>query len=414
MSFPNSGREFDSPIPHQMNNQHEGLRTWIEVSRGAIAHNYGEFRKLLKPTTMLMAVVKSNAYGHGLWDFALEMQKLGADWLGVDSIVEGVRLREKGVIIPLLVLGYTLPERLEDALKYNISLGVSTFDTLGQLRARQDELPGIKIHVKSDTGMHRQGFLPRDVPALLAFLSPPLPASPSGRGRSHGLVVEGLFTHFGSVDNPRFPNATKEQIECFKKVIAQFHEAGFQPIVHSCNTGGALSHPEAHFDMVRVGKGLYGYFPSPETRAKHAKSSRFNLDGRLNLELRPVLGWKTLVGEIKRLPDGGYVGYDGTELVPPGTVLAVLPVGYWHGYMRKVFSGVGRVRVRGQSAKVVGRVSMDITSVDVTHIPGVVVGDEVALLDSYINADEIAGLTETINYEVLTHINPLIKRVYTD
>lgn len=377
-----------------MRSEHDGLRTWIEVSRSAIAHNYHALRKELKPTTMMMSVVKSNAYGHGLWDFAHEMQALGADWLGVDSIVEGVRLREKGITLPLLVLGYTLPERLEDALAQNISLGVSTFETLAQLRARQDELPGIKIHIKVDTGMHRQGFLPHDIPAVLTFLKENLPK----------VIVQGLFTHFASIDNPKFPNATREQLDAFNSVIAQFHKAGFKPIVHACNTGGTLSNKEAHFDMVRIGKGMYGYFPSPETREKNKE----------RITLKPVLSWKTLVGEIKRLPEGGYIGYDGTEYVPPKSVLAVLPVGYWHGYMRKIFGGVGRVKVRGQNAKVIGRVSMDMTSVDVTKIPEVVVGDEVTLLDWDINADYIAGVTETINYEVLTHINPLIKRVYVD
>lgn len=343
---------------------------------------------------MLMSVVKSNAYGHGLWDFAHEMQNLGADWLGVDSIVEGVRLREKGITLPLLVLGYTLPERLEDALAQNISLGVSTFETLAQLRARQDDLPGLKVHIKVDTGMHRQGFLPHDVPAMIAFLKQHL----------RKVEVEGLFTHFASVDNPKFPHATRDQLAAFNNIVRQFHEAGFRPIVHACNTGGTLSHPEAHFDMVRVGKGMYGYFPSPETRAK-------NKD---RITLRPVLAWKTLVGELKRLPEGGYIGYDGTEFVPPGSVLAVLPVGYWHGYMRKVFSGVGRVKIRGKMVKIVGRVSMDMISVDVTKIPGVVVGDEATLLDWEVNADEIAGITETINYEVLTHINPLIKRILVE
>ncbi|PIR46751.1 MAG: alanine racemase [Candidatus Vogelbacteria bacterium CG10_big_fil_rev_8_21_14_0_10_45_14] len=367
-----------------------GLRTWVEVSRSAIANNYGQFRKLLSPKTKIMAVVKSNAYGHGLWDFALLMQKLGADFLAVDSIVEGVRLREKGVTIPLLVLGYTLPEKLDDAVKHNISLGVSTFETLGTLRSGERELMGLKIHLKIDTGMHRQGFLSRDVPAALDFIKDNL----------KNVVLEGVFTHFSSADELSRMESTEKQIEEFDKIVLLVKSLGFDPIIHASNTAGIIR--GINYDMVRIGKGMYGYYPSPAMKKEYT--------GKINLI--PVLTWKTVVSEIKRLPEGGTVGYNETERLPPGSVLAVLPVGYWHGYSRRVFSGVGRVKIKGKFAKVVGRVSMDMTSVLVTSIPGVNVLDEVELISKDISADDLALEQETINYEILTHINPLIERIY--
>jgi alanine racemase len=370
----------------------KGLRTWIEIDRKAIKHNYDIFRSLVSKKTKLMAVVKSNAYGHGLLDFSREMEKLGADFLGVDSVLEALALRKEGIKTPILVLGYTLPEMIEEAIAKNISFAVSTFETL-EFLAKQKKLSP-KIHIKIDTGMHRQGFLESDMKRVSDILK-----------KNSNIICEGLFTHFASAKNPAFPHDTKKQIEVFKKWIACFQKEGWKPIIHAAATGGTQLYPEAHFDMVRVGMGLYGLPASRETKAA-------TQDGYV---LMPILTWKTLASEIKKIPRGDRVGYDFTETLSGNTTIAVCPVGYWHGYPRAL-SGIGRVLVNGKEVKILGRVSMDMIVIDITSIPNVRVGDEIILLGSdsksEVSAEGIATLLDASWYELVTRINPLIKRIY--
>lgn len=401
--------------------KHRGLRTWIEVNQKAVRHNVGLFRRFLPKRALLMAVVKSNAYGHGLLPFAKEMEKLGADlvrskeplvpagtdrayrtsnrvnFLGVDSILEARALRREGVALPILVLGYTLPQFFAEAAENDISLTISSSESLAALNKARLAKP-LMIHIKVDTGMHRQGFLATELPKILAFLL---------RIKDKGLRIEaeGLYTHFASAKNPAFPQDTQTQLAAFKKWVSAFQKAGLKPIVHAAATGGALLFPESHFDMVRIGIGLYGVHPSRETEA--------HFTGRLVLQ--PALSWKTIITEIKRVPKGARVGYDLTETLPRDSRLAILPVGYWHGYPRAL-SSIGRVLIRGRAARVIGRVSMDMLTVDVTEIPQARVGDEVILLGgsgkAVISADTLASLADLSPYELITRLNPLIKRLY--
>ena len=192
------------------------MRTWIEVDKKALAHNYKSLRTLLSPKTMFMAVVKSNAYGHGLVDFSREISRLGADWIGVDSIVEATALRKAGILKPILVLGYTLPEMLTVAVEYDVSVTVSTFETLAAISkmrtlvgvnglAKNDASKKLKVHIKVDTGMHRQGFQNDQIGKLFVVLG----------GLKNKIVVEGLFTHFAAAKNPSFPLQTQNQIKFF-------------------------------------------------------------------------------------------------------------------------------------------------------------------------------------------------------
>ncbi len=388
-----------------------GLRTWIEIDRKAIRHNFGVFRKLIKKKTKLMAVVKSNAYGHGLIDFSKEMEKLGADFLGVDSMTEARALRREGISLPILVLGYTMPELFSEAATDGISLTVSTFETLdatrkfcgNQTSTRKPsfhKVPPLKIHIKVDTGMHRQGFLLPDFPRLISFLK-----SKILNLKSPSILIEGLFTHFASAKNPAFPRDTKNQIAEFKKWITAFKQAGANPIIHAAATGGAMLFPESHFDMVRIGIGLYGLWPAKEVR-EHLKQ---------RIMLRPVLTWKSFITEIKKLPLGSRIGYDLTEELSEDSTVAIVPIGYWHGYPRAL-SSIGRVVVRGKECKVLGRVSMDMLTIDVSRVPKPKVGDEVVALggaDSLpASATGLSHLLDASWYEVVTRLNPLIKRIY--
>ena len=366
----------------------KGLRTWIELDRSAIKHNLAQFRTLIPKKTKLCAVVKSNAYGHSLIDFSKEVIKNGADWLAVDSAIEGIHLREQGINVPILVLGYTLPEKMQEAVDVDLSLSISNFESLEEILKISDA----KIHIKVDTGMHRQGFMLSDASKLLKILS----------GAKNSLKVEGLFTHFAAAKDPDSKESTQKQIAEFNEWIELFKKAGFNPIVHAAATSGTILFPEAHFNMVRIGIGLYGLWPSIETK-----------NFAIKITLKPVLTWKTIVGEVKILKDGGGVGYDFTETLPKNSKIAILPIGYWHGYPRAL-SGVGKVLINKGVAKVVGRVSMDMIVVDVTDIKNIKVGDEVMLVnaDKTPTANELAEIMEASWYEVITRLNPLIKRIF--
>ena len=383
------------------NSKTAGLRTWIEIDKAAMKHNLAQFRAMVDKKTKICAVVKSNAYGHYLVDFAKEMERDGVDFLAVDSVVEGVRLREEGIKIPILILGYTLPEKLNEATDANLSISISNFEALDEILKishTASQLP--KIHIKIDTGMHRQGFVPDDAVKLLKILA----------ANKNYIEIEGLFTHFAAAKDPAEPKQTKRQIAEFQNWIDLFKNAGFDPIVHAAATAGTILFPESHFDMVRIGIGLYGLWPSIEIK----KYVQNNVESSKKLiALKPVLIWKTIVGEIKILKNGGAVGYDFTEKLPKNSRIAILPVGYWHGYPRAL-SSLGTVLINDLSAKVVGRVSMDMLIVDVTKIKNAKVGDEVILIGTSKEptAESIAATINGSWYEIVTTLNPLIKRIF--
>jgi alanine racemase len=368
------------------------LRTWIEINKKAIKNNVHAFRSIVDKKCQLMGIVKSNAYGHSLLDFAQELEKLGIEWLGVDSMVEAESLRKSGIKSNILILGHTLPKKIYSAVNNNCSLTISSFEGLGFLvkSASHFKKPP-RIHLKIDTGMHRQGFFVSDLKKVVSLLK-------KNKGK---IKVEGIYTHFAAAKNPSFPKDTCEQINEFRKAVAILKSAGFNPIRHAAATSGTIIFPESHFDVVRIGIGLYGLWPSAETEAAFKNK----------IKLRPALTWKTVVSEGKNLEKGHRIGYDFTEEVGVNSRVAILPVGYWHGYPRSL-SSIGEAIIRGKSAKILGRVSMDMIVVNVTGIKGVKTGNEVLLLGKNITADRLAYLSGTSNYEFVTRINPLIKRIY--
>ncbi|MES2437158.1 MAG: alanine racemase [Patescibacteria group bacterium] len=371
-----------------------GVRTWIEIDRAALEHNYKTFRELIPKPTKLLSVVKSNAYGHGLVDFSKQLETLGVDWFAVDSIVEGLKLRKEGITKPILVLGYTLPELLQEAINQDITVTASSMYMLTDISTR--ELKGIlKIHVKIDSGMHRQGFMSHEMEEVLKVLTQ----------NNHKISVDGLYTHFASAKDPAFTEETQKQRQLFLTWVDAFKGAGFSPIVHAAATGAALLFPDTHFDMVRIGIGMHGIWPSPEIGLLKENSSA----------LKTTLSWKTIVSEIKLIPAGEKIGYDFTEETTRETKIAVCPIGYWHGFPRSL-SSVGHVLVNGSKAKVMGRVSMDMIVIDVTDTPDLNVGDEVVLIgksgDLEITATDVANTAGYSRYEFITRINPLIKKIY--
>jgi alanine racemase len=374
---------------------HDGIRTWIEVDTKALKHNYDVFRNSIGPKVKLMAIAKSNAYGHSLFDYAKTMSSFGVDWLGVDSVTEALKLRAEGLKTPILILGHTLKERYQDCAENNITIAISSLDQIALLsRIQNSEL---RIHLKIDTGMHRQGFQLDELDEACEKIK--------------GLVnieVEGIFTHFAAAKNPAFPADTNAQIKQFEEAcqIAKKY-FGDDLIRHAAATSGTLLFPHSHFDMVRIGIGLYGLWTSKEAKA-YCESK---------IILKPALSWKTVVAEVKSIKGGERISYDLTEKLSCDSRIAILPIGYWNGFRRSL-SSIGSVLIGGQRAKVLGRVTMDMIIVDVTKIPNVKTGDEVTLIGQNgggeITADEIAMLTETSNYEVVTQLNPLMKRIYHD
>lgn len=375
----------------------QGLRTWLEIDKKALKHNYKIFRSLINKQTKLMAVVKSNAYGHNLTEFALEQEKLGVDYLAVDSVVEGLALRKSGIKKPILILGYTLPEMLEKVILNDLEITISNFEYFKEIKKffnKNKKKQPIKIHIKIDTGMHRHGFLETEILKIVKLI------------KNNTLInVIGLYTHFSSAKNPAFPQETYNQINIFNKWREAFTLVKIKPIYHTCATSSTILFPEAHFDMVRVGIGLYGIWPSSEVR-----SFVYN-----KFVLQPILSWKTIIGEIKKVPIGSGVGYDLLEKLSRDSKIAILPVGYWHGYPRAL-SSVGQILINGEIAKVIGRVCMDIIIVDITNIKNTKVGDEVTIIgcdkDKTILVDDISSLINISPYEMITRINPLIKRIY--
>ncbi len=367
--------------------QKEKMRTWVEIDRGAVKHNYDTFRGMLKKPTRIMSVVKSNAYGHGLVLFAKEMTRLGVDWLGVDSYEEALELRKAGIKKPIMVLGYVSPKYFGDAVKKNISVTISSMPSLLAL-ARMKKSP--KIHIKVDTGLSRQGFLSEEKDAVLKILQ-----------KNNKIILEGAYSHFAVGEDPKARDYTERQVAEFKKWCTLFENAGYKPIRHICATSSTMMYPEFHFDMVRVGLGMYGLWPSVDTQEIVGKK----------YQLKPVLSWHAIISEVKNKKKGEGVGYDLTEKLSRDSRIAVIPVGYWHGYPR-MLSGKGKISVNQNLCKVLGRVSMDMMVIDITEVKGVEVLNEVVLLGEKAGnrAEMVAETASTINYELLTRINPQIPR----
>jgi len=371
------------------------FKTWIELDAAAFKTNVRTIRGLLGKRTRLWFVVKSNAYGHSLVHMSTLAQKSGVDGFCVDSVIEGGRLREAGIIKPILALGPTLPHLFAPAAERSIILTISSreyLEALGRSEAKPD------FHLKIDSGMHRQGFYPEETAKIW------------GRIRKHGLArqFKGAYTHFAAAKDQTYQAYTKLQFARFSAAAAALKTAGALSkgsLLHCAASGAALLDRRCHLGLVRIGIGLYGLWPSKELELQ--------MGGRLHF--KPVLSWRSIVSEIKSADKGAFVGYDMSEQLARKSKLAIVPIGYWHGFDRGL-SGQGDVLINGRRARVRGRVSMDMIIVDVTGIP-CRVGDTVTLIGrdgrEEIKAGELAARIDTTAYEILTRINPLIKKIVT-
>ncbi|MDO8443344.1 MAG: alanine racemase [bacterium] len=366
------------------------LKTWIEINKKSAIRNVKIFRSLVSAKTEIWAVVKSNAYGHGLTAFSKIADDVGIDGFCVDSVKEGSKLRENGIVKPILVLGPTLPALYKEAQDNKVTVTVSNKDAL------KDYLKSPKkpdFHLKIDSGMHRQGFYPEEIPKIISSL------------KKVKNKFRGVYTHFCSAKDINYPTYTELQFKNFNKVLAVLEKAGFNNLVkHVAATGGTLINKKYHLDAVRIGIGFYGLWPSKELNIQFSE-----------IKLQPVFSWHAFVSEVKKIRKGDYIGYDLVERAAKDSKIAVLPIGYWHGFPRAL-SSIGHVLISGKLARVLGRVSMDLVVVDVAGIK-CRVGDEAVIIGRQgkveITASDVAGQVGTSHYELITRVNPLIERIVT-
>ena len=366
--------------------------TYASISLASIRHNIELIRSRLKPETKYLAVVKANAYGHGMEAVANCALESGAAYLGVAFTEEGVRLRLAGITAPILLLGATDEDHMDDVIRHDLMPTVFTVETLQLLQTHAAKLNmTCRVHIKADTGMNRIGFT-----SEAAFTEAILLLK-----RCPNLILDGLFTHFAvsELDDTSF---TLQQTERFRRYIEISRQNGLHPILHASNSAAALHIPEAQFDMVRGGIAMYGCHPAGHSVA--------------GIELHPVMSWHAYITHIKTIPAGEGISYGLKFITPSDMLVGTVAVGYGDGYKR-CLSDKTDVLVRGHRARQIGTICMDQMMIDLTNIPDAAVGDDVVLLGSQgqesITADELAEKANTISYEILLSISERVPRMYT-
>jgi len=368
-------------------------RTWVEISLENMAHNVREYRRILGEDVRIMAVVKADAYGHGAPEVSHALLEAGVNYLGVAFFEEAVELRKAGIEAPIMLMGYTSPSHVDLVLEYRLTPTVFSVEVARALSCEATRRGvTVPVHVKVDTGMGRVGFLPHEASGCMKEISE-LP----------GLHVEGVMTHLSSADEEAL-DYTSRQMEIFRSFLEQCREMGIHPyLVHAANSAAAVRLEESQGNMVRLGLSLYGHYPSLAVSSLNTVS------------LKPALEFKSRVINVKKVPPGTCISYGCAYCTGDEEVIATVPAGYADGFNR-LLSNRGEVLVKGKRVPVVGKVCMDFFMVKVTGIEGVEVGDEVVMYgkqrEEEITVDEVAGLLDTIPYEVLCAINKRVPRLY--
>jgi alanine racemase len=366
--------------------------TWAEIDLLASEYNIRRIRGLLAPNVKVLAMIKAEAYGHGMVGVARAAERAGASMLGFASLSEALALDEARSL-PRLVVGWTPGWLAELAIQNEVACMVCDLETASEFaRAAQAIGKPARVHVKVDTGMHRLGFMPAEAVDAIAKIA-----------AMNGLMLEGVFTHFAKADEAD-PSYTYRQFEKFKQVLSEIEARGIHiPIKHCANSPTILRFPEMHLDMVRPGIILHGLDPSEDVVCPS--------------DFKPVLTLKTMIASVKVLPPGSPVSYGGTYITPGYERIAVIPIGYADGFRRKPHNW-GEVLVRGQRAPIVGRVCMDQCMINVTHIPEVKLGDEIVLIGAQgtdrIRAEDVAVRLGTNNYETTSMVMARVPRIYRE
>lgn len=361
-------------------------KTELLIDFSALRNNLSAFKKLIHPSTKMLAMIKSQAYGMGLVKTGMFLEKMGVDYLGVAYVDEGVELRKAGVKLPILVMNAE-DSAFSDCIDYNLEPALYSFE---QLTAFVHQLIGMNrsnfpIHIKLETGMHRLGFELKDIRRLTDMLQ----TQPE-------IMVKGVYSHLSDADNRRDNRFTNLQISQFELAIKQIKLAiNHDFISHLLNSEGLVNYPNAQFDMVRIGIGMFG----------------INQDPQFSKKLQPIVAWKSVVSQIKTIQAGASVGYNRSFIATNEIKIAIIPIGYGDGFKRNLSNGKGKVFIQGKDCPTVGRVCMDMIMVDVTKLQ-VLVGDEVELIGPNQSIEQLALAMGTIPYEVLTSFSPRVHRSY--
>lgn len=380
---------FEAIVQHLQARVH-GTR--LEINLDAVAHNFTQYKSLLKPTTKIMVMVKAFAYGSGSYEIANLLQHQGADYLAVAYTDEGVSLRENGITLPIMVMNPG-PESFEKLLTYGLEPVVYSLYELQQLlrflknvhRFKLDVKP-VSVHLEVETGMNRLGFNENKLRLALVEL----------KASSQLLEVKGLFSHLAAADEPTMIDFCLDQVNRFDQMCALVvNELGTQPLRHLLNSPGITRLPEAQYDMVRLGIGLYGYDPN----------------NMIQDRLQPVGRLKSTISQVKTVQAGDTVGYSRRGVVNQTTKTATVAIGYADGFDRRLGNGRYKVKVNGKLVPVIGNVCMDMIMIDLGQVPAKE-GDEVIIFDNELTIQALATQLETIPYEILTKVSDRVKRIF--
>ena len=367
-------------------------RTWCEVNLDTIYENFIKYRNFVGKDTKIMAVIKADAYGHGAIPCAEKLQGV-TDYFAVAFADEAIDLRENNITAPILILGYSPKTTAKTIVENDITATVYDVDCAKELsKEAKKQGKTAKIHIKIDTGMSRIGFI-WDSPETIKQITE--------ISKLENIETEGIFTHFATADEEDC-TFTNLQFRRFMSIVNTLEKSGVKfKIKHSCNSAGAMRFPDMHLDMVRIGIGLYGCYPS-----------EFNY----NLDLAPAMSMKTRVVNVKTVKKGDSVSYGATFTAKEDMKVATISVGYADGYLRTL-SDKASVLVNGKYAKILGRICMDLCMIDVSDVNNISVGDEVLLFgtkdDGILPVSQLASISETISYEILCGMAKRVPRIYT-
>lgn len=366
-----------------------GRSVWADIDLSAIRHNMQQIMKHIQPGTLFCPIIKGDGYGHGAIPLAHEATSLGAQYIGVATLDEAISLRDAGIPLPTLILGYTSPSLAHNIVGNNLTQTIFRKDHADALSAAaQSQNKIVKVHIKIDTGMSRLGLEPKDAAEFCDYVST-LPH----------INLEGVFTHFSTADATDKTRARHQFLE-FTKALDAIQEKNISiPLKHCANSAAILDMPETHLNMVRAGIILYGLWPSRNV------SRPFSL--------KPAMHLKAQLSMVKTIPANQGVSYGATYVTKHATTVGTIPIGYADGYTRRL-SGKAEVSIKGIRAPVIGTICMDQCMVDISHISNVKEGDEVLLFGGdLLPADELANHLGTINYEIVTMVRGRVPRRYT-
>lgn len=364
-------------------------QTILEINLTALIHNLNEYRRHLKSSTKIMAMVKASGYGSGSTEVALALQYHKADYLSVAYADEGADLRRAGIRLPIMVMNIDAAA-FSTLIQYNLEPEIFSTSLYHAFNHFLDDqgLMNYPVHLKIDTGMHRLGFAENEIDNLCADL-----------GSNSNMFIKSVFSHLASGEASADDEFTIHQANLYTNVCKKIEQAvGYSFIKHIANSAGAIRKPELQFDMVRVGIGLYGV----------------NTSGSKALQLQTVASFKTTIAQLHHLTVGDTVGYNRKGKINKESTIATLRVGYADGYPRALSNGIGHFYIKGCMAPIVGTIAMDMLMVDVSDIPDVNEGDEAEAFGHHIPIQEVAAQSNTIAYEILTGIGQRVKRIYVE